>query len=114
MWSNRYPANVDISGANDISYHWAVMMTTDLHFNVNSIYSATDIVNALKERCRISTRSSSYPQLSLNSIKRAFLSTKKWVRTAFHSLFCNIEFGLSCTAEDNIAGEFYRGQYIKF
>ena len=68
--------------------------------------------NTLNERCRISTRSSLYPQLSLNSIKRA-LSTK-WVRTAIHSLYCNTEFGLSCRAEDIMVGEFGKGQYIKF
>ena len=112
MWSNSCPAKLDNYGAKDVSYHVAVMLTTDLHFNVNSLYSATDVFNALNQRYRISTRYSLYPQLSLNSIKRA-LSTK-WVRTAIHSLYCDTEFGLSCRAEDIIVGEFGRGQYIKF
>jgi hypothetical protein len=58
MWSKRHPANVDISGANDIAYHWAIMMTTDLNFVVNVVYSATDVFNKLNEGSKMSTRSS--------------------------------------------------------
>ena len=100
MWRNLYPSKLDTNGAKDVAYHWAIAMTTDLYFNISTQCSATDIFNQLNKGSSIHTRSSTQPQLSLNTIKRA-LSTK-WARTAIHSLNCNIEFGSARTADDII------------
>jgi hypothetical protein len=43
MWLNISTENVDILGAECIAYHFALMMTTDLKFIVNTSYSATDV-----------------------------------------------------------------------
>ena len=37
------PENVDILGAECIAYHFALMMTTDLKFIINTSYSAADV-----------------------------------------------------------------------
>ena len=77
---------MEVSGAECIAYHFAVMMTTDLKINVNKAYSVTDIfdkislVNEPKAKC---TRSSVV--LSLDWLKRAFAT--KWARTAVHKWF---------------------------
>ena len=50
MWLNLSPADVDIFGAECNSYHMAVMMTTDLKFDVNVAYSASDAYNVIKDK----------------------------------------------------------------
>jgi hypothetical protein len=113
MWMNLPPAKVDIYGAESISYHLALMMTTDLKFTLNTIYSAADVFAMINTGYGMIRRSSATPALSLEWIKRA-LSTK-WARTGLAKLFpMNIEFGLSRGGDDIIQGEFGRGQYIKF
>ncbi len=77
MWSNLCPANVDILGAEDISLHLAVMLTTDLNFATNVIYSSTDVFNKLNQGYSMNTRSSVSPKLSINTLKRGISS--KWI-----------------------------------
>ena len=112
MWLNLYPANVDSFGADCISYHMAVMMTTDLQFNVNVAYSASDVYNVIKDKFGLKRRSSAVPDFTLDWMKRA-ISTK-WARTGIFSMFRNLEFGSSRGPDFIISGEFGKGQYIKF
>ena len=112
MWLNLYPANVDSFGADCISYHMAVMMTTDLQFNVNVAYSASDVYNVIKDKFGLKRRSSAVPDFTLDWMKRA-ISTK-WARTGIFSMFRNLEFGSSRGPDFTISGEFGKGQYIKF
>ena len=49
IWSNCSPAKVDISGAECIAYHFAVMMTTNLKFNVDTAYSAKDVFDRIAQ-----------------------------------------------------------------
>jgi len=93
MWLNSSPADVDKFGADCISYHMAVMMTTDLKFNVNVAYSANDAYNAIKDKFGLTIRSSAVPDFTLDWMKRA-ISTK-WARTGIFSMFRNLEFGSS-------------------
>ena len=76
-WSKIDPTIVDMFEAYDISYHWAVMITTGLKFN--SILHLMYSINWMKDK--ISMRLSLQPQLSSNSIKQRAISTNKWAQT---------------------------------
>ena len=73
MWSKIPPAKVDIYGAESISYHLALMMTTDLKFTLNAIYSAADVFAMIDTGYGMTRRSSATPVLSLEWMKRALL-----------------------------------------
>ena len=49
MWSNCSSAKVDFSGAECIAYHFAIMMTTSLKFNVDMAFSAKDVFNRIAQ-----------------------------------------------------------------
>ena len=123
MIAPKSPPLVDIFGAESVAWHAALMMTTDLDFEVDVHYSASDVFLQLIKGNGAQTRAArsaiplgshgSVLEVSQDMLKRT-LATKH-VRTALFALFPTLlDFENCYTSEYVVNGEFRYGSSIKF